>query len=217
MLNLKFHFFNRLFQLLRQFSDKTIFLSIFTWLCMYIQKLCGILSKKNESTWTRHTLISEECRFRFFSHSRCDVIYRFSIQPINWRRWRRSFTNCSILLICLESEPPQNNSWSSFTHFGPRCNRCGNPCGEDAIYHGSMAFHKDHFTCYKCGSMIKIPVFVNGEMYCKRCGKDIQPKSYTCFVCGAPRNMESVIIDEKCYCKKHFQCSICGCILNKKE
>ena len=117
----------------------------------------------------------------------------------------------------LESEPPQNNSWSSFTHFGPRCNRCGNPCGEDAIYHGSMAFHKDHFTCYKCGSMIKIPVFVNGEMYCKRCGKDIQPKSYTCFVCGAPRNMESVIIDEKCYCKKHFQCSICGCILNKNE
>ncbi|KAH0792696.1 LIM-type zinc finger-containing protein [Histomonas meleagridis] len=108
-----------------------------------------------------------------------------------------------------------NDVWASIASFGPRCNRCGNPCGDDVVYHGSLAFHRRHFTCKQCGVPIQIPTCINGEIYCKECAKNIKPLSHRCFVCNAPRNPLSIVAAGKCFCPNHFLCALCGCKLNQ--
>lgn len=107
-----------------------------------------------------------------------------------------------------------DESWAAFASFGPRCNRCGNPCGDDVVYHGSMAFHRRHFTCKGCNSTLIVPIAINNELYCQSCAPHVQPESHSCCVCHQPRNPASVIAAGRCFCREHFKCKTCGSILD---
>lgn len=117
-----------------------------------------------------------------------------------------------------EPAPPHltNESWATFASFGPRCTRCGNPCGDDVVYHGSLAFHRRHFSCKRCGCALRIPMSINGDIYCQQCAKHIQPQSHCCAVCHAPRTASSIIAASQCFCPDHFRCSTCGCKLDNE-
>ena len=97
---------------------------------------------------------------------------------------------------------------------GPRCNRCGNPCGDDVIYQGNLAFHTCHFTCRNCNEPLKVAISVNNEIYCQKCASQVLPQSNCCCICNAPRNKSSVIAGGRCYCKEHFRCATCNKILD---
>lgn len=116
-----------------------------------------------------------------------------------------------------DSAAPPPNDCSSVTHFGPRCTRCGNPCGDDVIFHGAMAFHRAHFTCHKCGSLIRIPTLIDGEIYCRCCGRSVRPRARACCVCGAAKNRDSVFAGGRCFCRQHFVCALCGAALTEGE
>lgn len=98
--------------------------------------------------------------------------------------------------------------------FGPRCTRCGNPCGNDVYYHGPLPFHKRHFVCKRCNGALHVPITVNGDVYCQNCARSIKPKPPTCCKCHAPVADKSVIVAGKCFCQDHFRCAFCNNILN---
>ena len=66
---------------------------------------------------------------------------------------------------------------SEVLSFGPRCTRCGMPCGCDTIYFGSMAFHKKHFNCKICGSSIDFPIVIDNDICCQKCLAKIKKES----------------------------------------
>ena len=63
--------------------------------------------------------------------------------------------------------------------FGPRCARCGMPCGNDAIYFGTLTFHKRQFNCKICGSSLDFPIVINDDLYCKSCVTKMKKKGNT--------------------------------------
>lgn len=108
----------------------------------------------------------------------------------------------------------QMESWASIVSFGPRCTRCGNPCGDDVYLHGTMPFHKRHFTCRNCNGPMVIPITINGDVYCQQCASFIQPKAKICHVCKAPADKNSIFAAGKCFCPNHFRCSKCNRLLS---
>ena len=117
-------------------------------------------------------------------------------------------------------ETPTANSsshmetWASFQSYGPRCQRCGNPCGDDVVYFESVAFHKRHFTCRRCNQPLTQPVLIGGDVFCSTCAQrestvGQQTADTGCVVCHAPYGPESVLIAGKCYCKNHILCTVC--------
>lgn len=98
--------------------------------------------------------------------------------------------------------------------FGPRCTRCGNPCGDDVIYQGNLAFHSAHFTCKECRKNLKVGILLNNDVYCQSCAAKVTPQSNNCCVCNSPRPSASVVIGGRCFCKEHFVCACCGKILD---
>lgn len=105
-------------------------------------------------------------------------------------------------------------SWSPFASFGPRCTRCGNPCGDDVVYCGSLAFHKRHFKCRKCGQAMQVPITINGDVYCQNCSKIVRPKQNTCCVCHQIADDRSICVAGKCFCLDHFRCAKCNALLS---
>lgn len=102
-----------------------------------------------------------------------------------------------------------DESWASVASFGPRCNRCGNPCGNDVIFCENLAYHKRHFTCKKCKSRLSEAIPISGEIYCKNCAPTVKPSAHCCFVCGAPRTENSIVVAGHVFCHHHFRCSTC--------
>ena len=107
-----------------------------------------------------------------------------------------------------------DEAWAPLASFGPRCHRCGNPCGDDVVYHGSLAFHRCHFTCRRCRSALRVPISVNGDVYCQSCAPHVEPGSHVCCVCQQPRNSESIVVAGRCFCPQHFTCRACGVVLD---
>ena len=105
-------------------------------------------------------------------------------------------------------------SWSACVSFGPRCARCGNPCGDDVVYVGSLAFHKRHLKCRKCGKRMQVPIIINGDIYCQNCSKLVKPRQNTCEICHKIVDETGVSIAGKSYCSDHFRCAICNCPLS---
>ena len=107
-----------------------------------------------------------------------------------------------------------DESWASIATFGPRCNRCGNPCGTDVIYCENLAFHKRHFTCKLCKTVLDSPIPINGEIYCQNCSESIKPSSHCCYICGAQRTPASIFVAGHAFCPNHFKCYTCQTPLN---
>ncbi|OHS99731.1 hypothetical protein TRFO_33812 [Tritrichomonas foetus] len=119
--------------------------------------------------------------------------------------------NSSLFDVPIQSPIVQQ---SNLISIGPRCSRCGNPCGEDAIYQGNLAFHARHFTCRECGKALKVAISVNNEIYCQVCAKKVAPQSNCCYICNTPRSQSSIIAAGRCYCREHFRCATCNQILD---
>ena len=105
-------------------------------------------------------------------------------------------------------------SWSACVSFGPRCARCGNPCGDDVVYVGSLAFHKRHLKCRKCGKRMQVPIIINGDIYCQNCSKLVKPRQNTCEICHQIVDETGVSVGGKSYCADHFRCATCNCRLS---
>ena len=60
-------------------------------------------------------------------------------------------------------------SFNAIPNIGPRCHRCGNPCGNDALFFGQHAYHSKHLTCYRCNTKLKMPIIIENEIYCHSC------------------------------------------------
>lgn len=109
------------------------------------------------------------------------------------------------------------NSSTKPADFGPRCTRCGNPCGDDVIYQGNLAFHSAHFTCKECRTKLKVGILLNNDVYCQSCASKITPQSNNCCICNSPRSTTSIVIGGRCFCKEHFVCASCGKILDSSS
>ena len=114
-----------------------------------------------------------------------------------------------------------NESWATLTTHGPLCTRCGAPTGDDAVFHGSLPFHKKHFTCKICNTPLdENAVEINNEVYCQACSNaisssEIHESGLRCCVCGSPRTSTSVLVPGKCFCRDHFRCYKCNCLLDQ--
>lgn len=115
-----------------------------------------------------------------------------------------------------QSCPPSSSAmeYPLSVDLGPRCIRCGNPCGEDVIYHGNLAFHSCHFNCYECGAPLTVGISLNNEVFCQLCASTVKPQDTTCCICHSPKTSTSIVVEDRCFCRDHFMCAHCGKLLN---
>ncbi|EAY15089.1 LIM domain containing protein [Trichomonas vaginalis G3] len=109
------------------------------------------------------------------------------------------------------------DSYTPLASFGPRCTRCGNPCGNDVYYHGPLPFHKKHFVCKRCGGPLHVPITINNDVYCQNCARMVKPKAPICHQCNGQLTDKPVIVAGKCFCEEHFTCAKCGQVLQQNN
>ena len=179
-------------------------------------------SYTNPNLFNQHETPSSQDNTFYSSGTKSDIFNNPKISPISQQRESERPHSCNSLPnnvnflsnysfsnLNMNSNPP-----TIPIDFGPRCARCGNPCGDDVIYQGNLAFHSSHFTCKECRTKLKVGILLNNDVYCQSCAAKVTPQSNNCCVCNSPRSSTSIVIGSRCFCKEHFVCAHCGKILD---